>query len=180
MKNILLKSKIGENFLIENSVLNNNIYKLKKNNNPYSFLFDNYKIKNKRIINKFNVLVHSKSWVYNSNKNNNYFKNENFFKTKIDKFSISTSTLKIKNLKKKNIYEDIFKNKYLMNKKNKLVLNKYSNDSILKINETFKKVDFLKNSLNYLFPKIYNIRLKEKNNFFSRNNNFYNNHNSYI
>ena len=175
MKNILLNSKIGENFLIENSVLKNNIYTLKKNNN--SFFFD-YKIKNKRINNKIKVLAHSKSYVYHSNKNNIYFNNENFFKTGFK--NLSVSTMKIKNFNKNNIYEEIFKNKNLINKKKKLVLNKYSNDSILKINETYKKVDFLKNSLNYLFPKIYNMRLKEKNNFFSRNIKFYNNNNSYI
>jgi len=172
MKNILLKSKIGENFLIENSVLKNNIYTLKNNNNSYFF---DYKIKNKRINNKIKILAHSKSFV---NKNNIYFNNENFFKTGFK--NLSVSTMKIKNFNKNNIYEEIFKNKNLINKKKKLVLNKYSNDSILKINETYKKVDFLKNSLNYLFPKIYNMRLKEKNNFFSRNIKFYNNNNSYI
>ena len=181
MKNILLKSKIGKKFLIENSVSKNNIYELKNNkNNLYYFLNDNYKIKNKRVNNKYNALIHSKSYVYNYNyKNNNYFNNDNSNITGLKIRSFSTSTLKIKNLKKNNIYEEIFKNKYVK-KKNNLVLNKYSYESVLKINETYKKLDFLKNSLNFLFPKIYNIRLKEKNKIISRNNNLYNNYKSHI
>ena len=182
MKNILLKSKIGKKFLIENSVSKNNIYELKNNNNNlYYFLNDYYKIKNKRVNNKFNALIHSKSYVYNYNyKNNNYFNNDNSNITGLKIRSFSTSTLKIKNLKKNNIYEEIFKNKYVIKKKNNLVLNKYSYESILKINETYKKLDFLKNSLNFFFPKIYNIRLKEKNKIISRNNNLYNNYKSHI
>ena len=181
MKNILLKSKIGKKFLIENSVSKNNIYELKNNNNNlYYFLNDYYKIKNKRVNNKFNALIHSKSYVYNYNyKNNNYFNNDNINITGLKIRSFSTSTLKIKNLKKNN-YEEIFKNKYVIKKKNNLVLNKYSYESILKINETYKKLDFLKNSLNFLFPKIYNIRLKEKNKIISRNDNLYNNYKSHI